>query len=258
MAVAFVRSVVASDYDNAAPTVTSSSSGTLPTPATAGNALIAVFGIDKAAGTFTVPSGWTQLAQVSGASVSLFVIGKIAAGGETSVTVTYSTPAFGGTTLLAEYSGVSGFGPVSAPAYSDTARTSMALGPVTSTAAGRALAFLTMDSMDTVDPAASFTPAATGWTTRLVATSPTSTNGAPGIALDELTAAVASGATVPSTTFTWTRSDQVAGALVLLNEGTAPPPSSLDKLRLGTGTVGLRVGASAASRAYIGATQVWP
>lgn len=34
--------------------------------------------------------------------------------------------------------------------------------------------------------------------------------------------------------------------------------ANLDKLRLGTGTVGLRVGANAATKAYIGATQVWP
>lgn len=38
----------------------------------------------------------------------------------------------------------------------------------------------------------------------------------------------------------------------------ADVPTNLDKLRLGAGTALLRVGASAASKAYLGATQVWP
>jgi hypothetical protein len=34
--------------------------------------------------------------------------------------------------------------------------------------------------------------------------------------------------------------------------------TSLDDLRLGSGTVGLRYGANAVDRAYIGSTQIWP
>lgn len=47
-------------------------------------------------------------------------------------------------------------------------------------------------------------------------------------------------------------------AMVSFYEAAIAAPTTLGKLRLGTGTVGLRVGVNAVSKAYIGSTQVWP
>lgn len=192
-------------------TTNSATTGTLTTPAVAGNLLIAHVGVDKSAGTFTVPAGWTELANVVGASASTLIVGKIAAGGEASLTISWTTSVIGGyATTFVEYTGVNPidpFGPLTVPAYDDTARTSMSLDPGTTERAGLALAFF---SNDTTGTNTEFLPTATGWALEAFA------RGGPGVVL--LSRAVDLREDIPATTFTWTRSDQTIGAVVLINE----------------------------------------
>lgn len=208
--------------DATASTVTSRATAALPTAATAGNLLVAAWGIDKSAGTVTPPPGWTVLASQVGTSISLLVAYKVAAGGDAAPTASWTT-ANSVSTVIAEYAGVnaaSPIGPSHLPAYADTNRTSFALDPAAATSAGAALAFFAMDSMATAGDSTPFRPAATDFT--WVATAVGSNAAVPGTALVE-NLAVTSGQDL-APTFTWTRSDQVAAFVVLLNAGTGTPP----------------------------------
>lgn len=216
-----VQYATGGSFTSGVTTFTSGALPTLTTAAKAGNALIGIWAIDKAAGTFTAPSGWTKLVEQSGASTSIMVAGKMAAGGETTATATWTTGGAGYAAIFAEYSGVTGFGATQIPAYSDAIATSMALGPLTATANGRAIAAFSIDSIYTSAGQQSFSPTATGWNTAIVGQSAGTSAGIPGAALVEMPTDTANGATIPSTTFSWVYGDQVAGALILLNDNAA-------------------------------------
>lgn len=204
-------------------THTSGDLPTLGTPATAGNTLIGVWAVDKNSGAFTPPAGWTVLGEITGTSISMLVCGKVAAGGETTATATWATATEGHSALLVEYTGTtaSPFGPINAPAYSDLARTSMSLGPVTATANSRAIAIFDIDSIRSGGAQLDFHPAAAGWGTAIIGQAPVIANGIPGAALTETLSGTANTGVVPATTFTWTPSDQVNGMMLLLNtQGT--------------------------------------
>lgn len=88
---------------------------TLPSPATAGNLLLAFYAPDKAPGAFTYPSGWTALAgeHNNGPSISFGWAYKIAVGGESVITfsttvTTVSKPAL----FVMELSGVDPINPI--------------------------------------------------------------------------------------------------------------------------------------------------
>lgn len=238
MAVSRTQFVVSKSYA-AAGSITSMASGTLSPAATAGDLLIFAVSIDKASGAINTPSGWTAIATQTGTSTSIAVFGKVAAGGETSVTATWTTAAAGAATVLAEYSGAAAsgwLGGVNLPTYSDTARTSMALDPAAAVTAGRAIAVLTMDTADTV---AGFTPTATGFTHVTTVggdTAPATPSGQPGIAYLESTAALTAGQDMASTTFTWTTSDQVQGAVFVVYDAAAGAPTVSAALS-GSGTL---------------------
>jgi alkaline phosphatase D len=199
--------------------VTTGTSGTLASAATAGNALILAVSIDKDSGAIATPSGWTALAVQNGLQVSFAVFGKVATGGETSASFSWTTGQQGYATVLAEYSGVSAapFGSATIPAYSDTAVTSMVIDPPATTAAGTALAFL---GIDTAPDATGFQPSATGFSLITSIFDATSGTGQPGLAFME-SGALTSGQDLPATTFSWTRSDQVQGTVVLLKNSGA-------------------------------------
>lgn len=213
---------------NAAGDVGAQTSLALPlgATATAGHVLLAVWAVDKSAGTFTTPSGWTLLASQVGTSVSIMVCGKVAAGTETTVTGSWSTAALSGSSgVIAEYAGAdtsSPFGPSNLPTYSDTARTSMTLDPAAATSAGAAIAFFGIDSVDLASAGnTGFQPAATGFTwvtTSFDNLSGTANSGAAGAALVE-NLSITSGQDI-APAFSWTRSDQVAGFIQLLNTTT--------------------------------------
>lgn len=67
--------------------------------ATAGRVLYLMAAADKSVGTWNDPSGWTAINKRVGADVSLGVWYKVAAGGESSVTVTFTS----GTRFLGAY-----------------------------------------------------------------------------------------------------------------------------------------------------------
>lgn len=110
---------------------------TYPSAPTAGNMLIAAFAFDKwiDPSKVTHPAGWTKLVEVNGASVSQLVYAKIADGTETAVTATETasgTSPRNGEGWAAEISGLAADVTPEAlinPTYSDTAATSMTLGP---------------------------------------------------------------------------------------------------------------------------------
>ena len=142
---------------------------TFPAPV-AGNLLLAVVGVDKKAGSFTAPPGWTVAFQQAGASVSLAAVYRVATGDETSATIRWSTACAGGSWLVAEYTGINPrdpLGPVRVATYSDTARTSMGLDPATAEASSIALAVFAVDSMNSTASGETgggeFRPSATGW-----------------------------------------------------------------------------------------------
>jgi hypothetical protein len=228
--------------------------------AAAGNLLIGAWAVDKNAGTFTPPTGWTTVAAQTGTSVSLLIARKVAAGGETTATASWTAGAnAGASAVIAEYSGTSTtdpMGPVHLPSYSDTPRTSMVLDPGPAEAAGAALAFFAMDSPTAMGDASDFHPTATGFT--WVATSVHGTNlGTPMAAFAE-DITISSGEDVAATTFSWTRSDQVIGCMVLINDVTAVS-LNLDRLRIGDAIPSaIRVGDSTVSAVYVGDSKVWP
>jgi hypothetical protein len=209
--------------------------------ATAGNVLVAVWAIDKDVTSITAPSGWTTLASQLGTSVSFLVCGKVAAGTETTATASFSggsAAPSGASGVIAEYSGVdtaNPWGPSNLPTYSDTAVTSKTLDPAAATAAGAALAFFAMDSVDSAAAGSTgFQPAATGFTwvtTAFDNLSGTANSGTPGAAFVE-NLSITSGQDI-APAFTWTRLDQVAGFIQLLNAATS---TSVTKIASVTGS----------------------
>lgn len=82
---------------------------TLSSGATAGNILWCAVGIDKTAGTITPPSGFTAVLSNASTSLSMYFGYKVAAGGETTFTLTHTTAAPNGSTMwVGEFSDTAG------------------------------------------------------------------------------------------------------------------------------------------------------
>lgn len=121
--------------------------------ATAGNILWCAVGMDKSSGTLTPPSGFTTLVSQDSASVSTYVGWKIAAGGETTITLTRATASTAGDTMwVGEYSDTNTFGTwqILGSASDLTNETTRLVTPSGMTAAiqqqGQAVAWFTIDS----------------------------------------------------------------------------------------------------------------
>jgi len=121
--------------------------------ATAGNILWCAVGMDKSSGTLTPPSGFTTLVAQDSASVSTYVGYKIAAGGETTITLTRATASTAGDTMwVGEYSDTNTVGTwqVLGSASDLTNETTRLVTPSGTTAAtrqqGQAIAWFTIDS----------------------------------------------------------------------------------------------------------------
>lgn len=216
--------------------------------ATAGNVLIGLWAVDKSAGAFTPPAGWTVLVNIVGAETSMLLCGKISDGTETAVTASWSTMGEGASGLLTERApstagNVLNFGPVNAPAYVTTARTSMSLGPLTAgsgIAQADAVAFFTIDSIgDTAGTASRFAPTATGWTHVLTMTAGSTGTGTPAAAITDRNTSVAAGESVPSATFSWVNADQALGAMVLIHETAGVPLEPVPAPVLSSRAVGI-------------------
>ncbi|EYR64686.1 hypothetical protein N866_07250 [Actinotalea ferrariae CF5-4] len=193
--------------------------------ATAGNLLVAALAVDKSPGTTTPPAGWTVAADRPGASVSFYLVWKVAVGGETSVAFTWTTTQ-AAQLWFAEYTPPPGFaGTVlaDAPAYSDANVSSFAVGPLGPVPSGLAIAFQTTDSRPlstaVAEAPVGFEEAEILLQDANVATPPVTIAHILAIADD----------TSVSGTFTWPYSDQANGALIVF-QGTAtggpPPPTN--------------------------------
>ncbi len=130
--------------------------GTLSAGATAGNIIWCAVGIDKTSGALTTPSGFTTLFAQDSASVSTYVGYKVAAGGETAVTLTWTTAAPAGAIMwLDEYSdtNTSGvwtiLGSANHPTDETTAATWSSGTTAATTAQGQGLAWFSIDSSST-------------------------------------------------------------------------------------------------------------
>jgi len=131
---------------------------TLPTPATEGNLLVMGVGVNKDAGTFTLPSGFTEIHNTTATSVSGGMAYKIAEGGETSVTWNWTAgePA---SCWLGEFSGIRTDNPLDVYAFnttfsdadSTTDRTSSGVTGTTSQNSELAIAMFTIDTVWNAD-----------------------------------------------------------------------------------------------------------
>jgi chitodextrinase len=211
---------------------TSLATPTLAGPIAAGDLLVAAWAVDKSAGTFTVPSGWTAAVNTAGASVSELVVWRLATGtgDPTSVTATWSSGRDGAAAFITRWSGVNTadpLGPTANPAYSDTSRTSTVLDPAAADALRSLPVFIgVLDSIESTTSNAGFRPAATGWSWRHTAGA-LNDLGAPAVALTIRDAHLAAGEDLGSTTFTWTQLENAHGAMLLLNAAPlsdAPAP----------------------------------
>ena len=123
---------------------------TFPAAATAGNLLYATIGTDKSSGTINAPSGWTLIGQSVGSSVSSARAYKIAEGGETSLTWTWTSTADAAFTF-AEWN-VTGAAIMGTPVTNAASETTVTSATVTGVAAtGQGLAFAGV-SIDTGYP----------------------------------------------------------------------------------------------------------
>lgn len=218
------------------------------TAATAGSLLVLVM---EGAVTHTVPTGWTRRAQALN-NTELSVYTKTATAGESSFSTTHNGSNYPIVAVVYEFAAGStwvnavsatGLPPGAAnPTLSGLTGTNLLVGAKAAglsgslTYTGTAWSGLAgiVEDVDAVEPAGATDgygfsvayvedSAATSFT-------PTGTTTTTAVSLEALTFAVK----------------------------TVAPATTLDKLRIGAGAVSLRVGASAVSRAYVGATQVWP
>lgn len=201
---------------------TTSLAVSLPAPASGGNALLLGVQTDKNAGTFGTPAGWTQLATLSGADVSVAFFGKAATAGEQSVTATWSSSTSGQNAVIVEWTGTHAstpFGVYYLPAYSGTARSSMVLDLPPTPVAGRAVALFGIDSISTGVPG-DLAPVGTGFTS--VATAYVPGDGSCGAITYCEGPVLTAGQDLGPVTFTWNRSDQTSGFAVVVNESAVP------------------------------------
>lgn len=140
------------EYNTTASAVTiTTTTVNLPKAAIAGNLLLAVVAVDKQATAINTPAGWTMVKNAPGASVSTAIFKKVAAGGETGVTFTWTTAQRGATTWIGEYKLSATQLAQHIPSYSDTGVTSVGLSTATPLADdGHAIAVVTIDSFWTV------------------------------------------------------------------------------------------------------------
>src|SRR6266705_993580 len=130
--------------------------GTLSAGATAGNIIWCAVGIDKTSGALTTPSGFTTLFAQDSASVSTYVGYKVAAGGETAITLAWTTAAPAGAIMwLDEYSDTTTggswtiLGSANHPTDETTAATWSSGTTAATTAQGQGLARFSIDSSST-------------------------------------------------------------------------------------------------------------
>jgi chitosanase len=187
----------------------------LPAPATAGTLLFATLGVDKSSGTINAPAGgWNLITPTYvDSNVSAATAWKVAAGGETGVTWTWTTAADAAATI-AEWNveGAAVMGTPQTSAVSGTAVTSVALSGAT--ASGQGLAFATV-SIDTGYPQ-QWTLDDPAWTNgyalavKEVGLGDASA-GSNGGACSAVGYKVLSNGTTTGTTMSWTGADQAAG-----------------------------------------------
>lgn len=231
--------------------VTALTLGPFPRPA-AGNLLLGVVSVDGSAGAFKPPTGWRIAFQRAGTSISLATVYRIATGTETTAPISWSTASPGGSWLVAEYAGIRSddpLGPVQTPPYSDAARTSLGLNPAPAESSSILLGLFAIDAMNPGSTGAEFRPTASGWdwvTTSYDAAAPS----CPATALTEYGTPLTAAQDLASSTFRWTRSDQVIGAALQLNTGP-PAPAVLSRWVGAVTTAGATVAVKAANAASV-------
>lgn len=210
---------------------------TLTSAPTAGRLLVCDVSVDKNAGAFTPPTGWTLAGDISGTGVSVARAIKVADGSESQLVWRWTNGQNGSVVKVYEF-------PIARPSVEAFAEggtgsasgTSGKIGPPSqaSTAETLALACVGVDSM-TAWPGGSVTAWSGGFTS--LGAVPVGSTSSPGLEGAQL-GNVASGSS-PSTTATWTNADEWAGILTLVRSGGGTPPSgTAQKPRVGAVTDG--------------------
>lgn len=231
---------------------------TLPAAATAGRVLVAAVVVDKAAGSFTLPSGWTRaVADITGSDVSMMLIHRTAAGGETGVSITWSTAARFAGGWIGELSGVTLTGALASSANSGSSNvTSQSTGSVTATGAGDAIAILGVDSCSAFG-GVSGQPTWTNSFTRQAGQDSISVPGAdvgfPGWSVALRSVSAGSVSSTPS----WGSGDQAAAAVLVLpasgGGGGSPPatPTGVAAAPLSASSIRVSWSASSGATSYL-------
>jgi hypothetical protein len=208
---------------------------TLAGGTTAGRLLVCDVAVDKNAGAFTPPAGWTLSGDVSGTGVSVARAIKVADGTESRLEWRWTNARNGSVAKVYEF-------PVESPSVEtfaeggtgSTAETSGKVGPPprASTAETLALACVGVDSVSAWSEG-SVTSWSDGFSS--LGAVPADNPSSPGLEGAKL-GSVASGSS-PSTTATWANADEWAGILTLVRSGgAAPPAGTAQKPRVGAVT----------------------
>lgn len=204
---------------------------------TAGRLLVCDIAVDKNAGAFTPPAGWTLSGDISGVGVSVARAVKVADGSESQLVWRWTRGQNGSVAKVYEF-------PIQNPAVETFVEggTGAAVGtsgrvgppPSATTAETCALACAGVDSM-TAWPGGAVASWSDGFASLGAVTVRNSAS--PGLE-GAKRGSVASGSS-PSTTATWTNADEWAGILTLVRSGgTAPPAGTAQKPRVGVVTDG--------------------
>ena len=195
---------------------TTSATVSLPSAATAGRILWVAAGLDKNAGTITGPSGFTTVMTSSSTSVSMWLGYKVAAGGETSFTVSRSTTSGSGDGLwVGEFadSAASGLWQITGSASNPTSETAVTSWPSGTTGTPTAIPSAALAAF-AIDTAFSNAAGSQSWSNSYVELRAWDTGGVDGHA-DIAVGWLSSVSAATSTTHTHSPgADQVSGAVV--------------------------------------------
>lgn len=206
---------------------------TLGAPATAGSLLGCIIGVDKSAGSITIPAGFTLIAQEISAFFSVAICYRVAAGGEQAVNATWaiSHPA---SSVLFELEGPWASSPVIAQSPLTTSGTTQVASQSTGTSTlptddiGLAVSFFFNDSASKVNAGSG------SWTNSFAKFVDIDFSDSPnGTGFDippahNIAKKVLATAATQETTFSYTGDVDEAGAIVVVFGQTASPASVQD------------------------------
>jgi hypothetical protein len=232
----------------------SSVTPTLPAGVTDGDMLLCLGMIAAPARTYTGPAGWSSTTYFTNTSTNgprLWCAWKIYASGDTNPTFSPGGTSLAGAGAAAEifaFRNADPSGPTFGTTYTSGSTTGNNVGPITTvTVNGLGIAVAMAGWSDDYTTGPSQPSGWNNWSNQK--TTAATVNVSYGV-FDKVLTGASSSVTVSGTP---TAAATRAGIQIAIHEQT-----NLNKLKAGSGNVLLSVGSSAASKAYVGSTQIWP